>query len=151
MKKVLADMLDSARLENTVEDIIKRFIHHLKFDRGKDRHSASAIDSYLSFATVIKEILLDNWLKTQTSEYALNRKRVYYLSLEFLIGRSLNNAILNLDVESQARKALQDMGYDLSFMNDLEWDAGLGNGGLGRLAACFLDSMSSLEDRKSVV
>jgi starch phosphorylase len=145
MKKVLADMLDSARLENTVEDIIKRFIHHLKFDRGKDRHSASAIDSYLSFATVIKEILLDNWLKTQTSEYALNRKRVYYLSLEFLIGRSLNNAILNLDVESQARKALQDMGYDLSFMNDLEWDAGLGNGGLGRLAACFLDSMSSLE------
>jgi len=138
-------MLDSARLENTVEDIIKRFIHHLKFDRGKDRHSASAIDSYLSFATVIKEILLDNWLKTQTSEYALNRKRVYYLSLEFLIGRSLNNAILNLDVESQARKALQDMGYDLSFMNDLEWDAGLGNGGLGRLAACFLDSMSSLE------
>ena len=138
-------MLDSTRLENTAQDIVKRFVYHLKFDRGKDRYSASAIDCYLSFATVIKEILLDNWLTTQASEYALNRKRVYYLSLEFLIGRSLSNAILNLDLGNQARKALQDIGYDLSFFNELEWDAGLGNGGLGRLAACYLDAMSSLE------
>lgn len=145
MKQALAEMLDSTRLENTAQDIVKRFVYHLKFDRGKDRYSASAIDCYLSFATVIKEILLDNWLTTQASEYALNRKRVYYLSLEFLIGRSLSNAILNLDLESQARKALQDIGYDLSFFNELEWDAGLGNGGLGRLAACYLDAMSSLE------
>lgn len=145
MKEVLAEMLDSTRLENTAEDIVKRFVYQLKFERGKDRYSASAIDSYLSFASVIKNILLDNWLHTQASEYALNRKRVYYISLEFLIGRSLNNAILNLGVANEARTALEAIGYDLSMLNDLEWDAGLGNGGLGRLAACYLDAMASLK------
>ncbi|MCB5262017.1 MAG: glycogen/starch/alpha-glucan phosphorylase [Candidatus Cloacimonetes bacterium] len=145
MKQALAEMLDTTRLENTTQDIVKRFVYHLKFDRGKDRHSASAIDCYLSFATVIKEILLDNWLQTQASEYALKRKRVYYISLEFLIGRSLSNAILNLDIGQQAKKALQAIGYDLSALNNIEWDAGLGNGGLGRLAACYLDAMASLK------
>ena len=145
MKKVLAELLDSTRLENTTQDIVQRFVYHLKFDRGKDRYSASSIDCYISFATVIKEILLDNWLQTQASEYALQRKRVYYISLEYLIGRSLNNALVNLDVVNEARDALESIGYDLSALSELESDAGLGNGGLGRLAACFLDAMASLK------
>ncbi len=69
---------------------------------------------------------------------------MYYLSLEYLIGRSLSNAILNLDIGKEAETALKQMGFDMSELEELEWDAGLGNGGLGRLAACFLDSMSTL-------
>jgi glycogen phosphorylase len=145
MKKALAEMLDSTHLENSAQEIVNRFVYHLKYEQGKDRFSATAIDCYLSFAASIRDILLDQWLVTQASEYALKRKRVYYLSLEYLIGRSLNNAILNLDVGKQARRALKDIGYDLSVLHELEWDAGLGNGGLGRLAACFLDAMSSLK------
>ncbi|HQQ67678.1 MAG TPA: glycogen/starch/alpha-glucan phosphorylase [Candidatus Cloacimonadota bacterium] len=145
MKKAMAELLDSTRLEKSSQEIVKSFIHHLKYDQGKDRFTASALDSYISFASAIKDLLLDNWLRTQPAEYALNRKRVYYLSLEYLIGRSLGNAILNLDLQGKAQKAVSDLGYDLSLLEDLEWDAGLGNGGLGRLAACFLDSMSTLQ------
>lgn len=145
MKKAMAELLDATRLEKSTQELVKRFIYHLKYDQGKDRFTATALDCYISFSAAIKDILLDNWLQTQPQEYALNRKRVYYLSLEYLIGRSLNNAILNLDLESKARKALSDLGYDLGLLSELEWDAGLGNGGLGRLAACFLDSMSTLQ------
>ena len=145
MKKAMAELLDSTSLEKSSQEIVKRFIHHLKYDQGKDRFTASALDSYISFSSAIKDLLVDNWLRTQPAEYALNRKRVYYLSLEYLIGRSLSNAILNLDLQGKAQKAIRDLGYDLSLLEDLEWDAGLGNGGLGRLAACFLDSMSTLQ------
>ncbi|MDI3503862.1 MAG: glycogen phosphorylase [Candidatus Cloacimonadota bacterium] len=145
MKKALAEMLDSTHLEKSAQEIVNRFIYHLKYQQGKDRFAATAIDCYLSFALAIRDLLLDQWLVTQASEYALQRKRVYYLSMEYLIGRSLSNAILNLGITRQAERALQDLGYDLSTFHELEWDAGLGNGGLGRLAACFLDSMSSLK------
>lgn len=145
MKKAMAELMDSTRLEKSTQEIVNRFVFHLKFNQGKDRFTATPLDCYISFSYAIKNILLDNWLQTQPAEYALNRKRVYYLSLEYLIGRSLGNAILNLDLEGKAHKALQNLGYDLSLLEDLEWDAGLGNGGLGRLAACFLDSMSTLQ------
>lgn len=141
----MAELLDSTRLEKSSPEIVNRFIYHLKYDQGKDRFTATPLDCYISFSSAIKDILLDNWLQTQPAEYALNRKRVYYLSLEYLIGRSLGNAILNLDLQGKASKAIRDLGYDLSMLEELEWDAGLGNGGLGRLAACFLDSMSSLQ------
>lgn len=141
----MADLLDTTRLEKTTQAIVQRFVDHLKYDQGKDRYSATSLDCYISFAAAIKDILLDNWLQTQPAEYALNRKRVYYLSMEYLIGRSLGNAILNLDLWGSAQKVVSAMGYDLSMLRELEWDAGLGNGGLGRLAACFLDSMSNLK------
>ncbi len=83
---------------------------------------------------------MDHWLITQPRSTHL-RKRVYYLSLEYLIGRSLHNAILNLMCKTSS-ECLTKLGFDLSMLCDLEWDAGLGNGGLGRLAACFLDSLS---------
>ncbi|HPF09435.1 MAG TPA: glycogen phosphorylase, partial [Candidatus Cloacimonadota bacterium] len=97
MKKAMAELLDSTRLEKSSPEIVNRFIYHLKYDQGKDRFTATPLDCYISFSSAIKDILLDNWLQTQPAEYALNRKRVYYLSLEYLIGRSLGNAILNLD------------------------------------------------------
>jgi starch phosphorylase len=145
MNKAFYEKLSHLSIEGTAEEIVHRFIEHLKYDLGKDEYSASPYDCYVSFASAVKDILLDRWLITQPREYALQRKRVYYLSLEYLIGRSLGNAILNLDIQQQSIKALTDMGFDLSLLSELEWDAGLGNGGLGRLAACFLDSMATLK------
>ncbi|HNQ40237.1 MAG TPA: glycogen/starch/alpha-glucan family phosphorylase, partial [Candidatus Cloacimonas sp.] len=145
MNKAFCEKLSTLSIEGTAEEIVQRFIGHLKYDLGKDEFSASPYDCYVSFASAVKDILLDRWLITQPQEYALQRKRVYYLSLEYLIGRSLGNAILNLDIQQQSIKALTDMGFDLSLLSELEWDAGLGNGGLGRLAACFLDSMATLK------
>jgi len=93
----------------------------------------------------VRDRLIDRWIKTQQTYYKQNVKRIYYLSLEFLMGRSLGNAVLNIDVEKEVAEALGELGLNLEEMRDVERDAGLGNGGLGRLAACFLDSMASLE------
>ena len=139
------EIISSLRLKGAAEEIVQRFVANLKYERGKDQYSATPMDCYISFATVIRELLLDRWLITQPFEYERNSKRVYYLSLEYLIGRSLGNSILNLDLESQSLNALKQMGFKMDLLQDLEWDAGLGNGGLGRLAACFLDSLSSLK------
>jgi len=145
MKDSFIEKISRTEIKDSAEDIVSRFIYHLKYSQGKDQFSASPMDCYLSFAAAVKDILLDRWLKTQPKEYAAQRKRVYYLSLEYLIGRSLGNAILNLDLNKQSAKALEEMGFDLSLLSELEWDAGLGNGGLGRLAACFLDSLATLQ------
>lgn len=145
MNKHLTDAFSSIQLKSDAETISTRFVEHLSLSLGKDQYSATPYDCYTSFATVIKEFLLKRWIKTQQEQYFNQRKRVYYLSLEYLIGRSLNNAMLNLDLEELCIKELHKLGYDMSMLLDLEWDAGLGNGGLGRLAACFLDSMSTLK------
>lgn len=145
MNKELTDMIASRHVGGKANEIVERFVQRLKYDHGKDQYSATPLDCYISFATVVRDILLDQWLQTQPDEYHADSKRVYYLSMEYLIGRSLGNAILNLDIARESVKALTHMGFDLRMIEDLEWDAGLGNGGLGRLAACFLDSMASLK------
>jgi len=145
MNNEFSERIETMRLKGDAAGIVERFIRHMKYDRGKDQYSATPLDCFLSFATSIRDILLDRWLVTQPQEYQKGRKRVYYLSMEYLIGRSLGNAILNLDLQKQSVKALESMGFDLSLLEELEWDAGLGNGGLGRLAACFLDSMANLK------
>ncbi|MCK9462091.1 MAG: glycogen/starch/alpha-glucan phosphorylase, partial [Proteobacteria bacterium] len=95
-------------------------------------------------ARSVRDRMLDRWNRTQQGYYRPDVKRVYYLSLEFLIGRLLRNALLNLGMLEEARGALADFGIDIEDVFNEEWDAGLGNGGLGRLAACFLDSMATL-------
>ena len=145
MKQSLADRISGLSLEGNAQELVHKFIQHLKYIQGKDQYSATPLDIYLSFAGAVKDVLLDRWLKTQPLEYASDKKRVYYLSLEYLIGRSLGNTILNLDLEQSSIKALQEMGFTMNFVKELECDAGLGNGGLGRLAACFLDSLASLK------
>ncbi|MDD3235715.1 MAG: glycogen/starch/alpha-glucan phosphorylase [Candidatus Cloacimonetes bacterium] len=145
MKDTFSEKLSQLSVKDSAEQIVLRFMQHLKFELGKDQYSATPMDCYLSFASAVRTILLNNWLITQPQEYAAKRKRVYYLSMEYLIGRSLGNAILNLDIQRQSITALTEMGFDLSMIGELEWDAGLGNGGLGRLAACFLDSLASLK------
>ncbi len=144
MNKDLSKLISAYRLSVSAQEIVSRFINHLKYTQGKDQFSATALDCYQSFASAIRDLMLDHWLETQPKVYKKLGKRVYYLSLEYLIGRSLSNAILNLDIGKEAETALKQMGFDMSELEELEWDAGLGNGGLGRLAACFLDSMSTL-------
>ncbi len=131
-------------LDANVDTIIDRFLQNLKYEQGKDQFAATAYDCYVAFAHTVRDYMMDNWIAFQQAQYNVDAKRVYYLSLEFLIGRALSNALLNLDIVDEAQKALSKLGYDLSGIQDWEWDAGLGNGGLGRLAACFLDSLATL-------
>lgn len=93
----------------------------------------------------MRDRLIESWNDTNQHFDAHHVKRIGYLSLEFLIGRSLQNALLNMDLQDNYRTALKEMGYDLEKLYEQEPDAALGNGGLGRLAACFLDSMATLD------
>ena len=125
------------KLKSTVKGYIE---HHL----GKDCERAGIFDNYIGIAYAVRDRLIERWLATQRSYYKRSVKRVYYLSLEFLVGRTLGNSMVNLGIDNDCTKALEDMGYKMEDIREAEWDAGLGNGGLGRLAACFLDSLATL-------
>ena len=120
------------------------FERHLHFTLAKDRYSATDRDRYYALARAVRDRLIERWMVTQQAHHKQNVKRVYYLSLEFLIGRLLGNNVVNLMLEDTCRAAMAQAGLDWNALRDYEVDAGLGNGGLGRLAACFLDSMSTL-------
>jgi starch phosphorylase len=98
----------------------------------------------MAFSHVVRDRLIERWMETQRGYYRHDEKRVYYLSMEFLIGRSLINSLLNMDIHDACSNALHKLGLELESLRNLEHDAALGNGGLGRLAACFLDSMATL-------
>ncbi len=120
------------------------FASHLKYSLAKDRYSATDHDRFLALAYAVRDRLMERWIATQQTYHSENVKRVYYLSLEFLIGRSLLNNLVNLGVDEVCRQEVERLGVDWDRLLDLEVDAGLGNGGLGRLAACFLDSLATL-------
>ena len=125
--------------------IKKDFDDHLRFTLVKDEHSATPYDHYLSLALTIRDRLIDRWGHTQRTHHVEKAKRVYYLSLEFLMGRVLANNISNMLLDEEVAKAVDELGLDLNALEDMEMDMGLGNGGLGRLAACFIDSLATLE------
>jgi starch phosphorylase len=122
-----------------LRDIARR----LKYSLAKDRYSATAYDHFLSTARAARDHAVKRWIETQQMYHDRNVKRVYYLSLEFLLGRSLQNNLINLGAETVCHEALLELGYDKDRLAEIEPDAGLGNGGLGRLAACFLDSLAT--------
>ncbi len=128
-----------------IESLKISFVNHLEYSCGKDEYSATKHDGFKSMAYTTRDRLIEKWVETQQTYYDNDAKRVYYLSLEFLIGRTLGNSLINIDLYDSSRKALEEVGYNLEEVEEMEWDAGLGNGGLGRLAACFLDSMATLE------
>lgn len=128
----------------TKEGIKRSFLSKRQYSLAKDEHSATWDDNFMALAITIRDRIIERWIATQQRYHKQNLKRVYYLSLEFLIGRLLGTNIANLDIENEVKIAMEDLGIDLKIMHDCETDAGLGNGGLGRLAACFLDSMATL-------
>ncbi|MFN2308371.1 MAG: glycogen/starch/alpha-glucan phosphorylase [Gammaproteobacteria bacterium] len=129
--------LDEASLKRSIAN-------RLVYGVGKDAYTAKPRDWYFALAYALRDRLMERWMETMRSYYRQDAKRVYYLSLEFLIGRTLYNSVLNMDIEEETRKALLTLGVELEELRMAEPDAALGNGGLGRLAACFLDSMATL-------
>lgn len=124
--------------------IIKSFLEHLEYTLGKDKYSATRHDLFNALAYAVRDRMVERWLDTQQAYYNDDPKRVYYLSMEFLMGRTLENSLVNLGLLDNFREAMNSLGYDLDDIMNQEQDAGLGNGGLGRLAACFLDSMATM-------
>jgi starch phosphorylase len=118
---------------------------HLVFDRAIDPKVASARERFEAFSRSVRDILAQRWVLTKNTYERQNAKRIYYLSMEFLIGRSLANNITNLLLDPLLPDAAQEHGIDWLELIEQEPDAGLGNGGLGRLAACFLDSMATMQ------
>ena len=118
---------------------------HLVFDRVIDPKVASARERFEAFSSSIRDILAQRWVLTKTTYERENAKRIYYLSMEFLLGRSLANNVTNLLLDPLVKQAVQEKGIDWPELVEQEPDAGLGNGGLGRLAACFLDSMATMQ------
>jgi glycogen phosphorylase len=118
--------------------------NRLIYSMGKDPITATHRDWFHTTAYAVRERLIERWMETMRSYYESDSKRVYYLSLEFLIGRLLANSLLNMGLYEECSEALSEMELDLGRIRELESDAGLGNGGLGRLAACFLDSLATL-------
>jgi starch phosphorylase len=117
---------------------------HLKFDNVVEPQAADARERYEAVARAVRDVLSDRWLRTEETYQARDPKRVCYVSIEFLIGRSLANNVMNLMLDPVVRKTFDERGPQWMGMVDEEPDAGLGNGGLGRLAACFLDSMATM-------
>jgi starch phosphorylase len=129
----------------TADAIKESIIHHLMSFQGRDPERSGAQDVYMALAYTMRDVLIQKWISTQKTFYAKEKKRVYYLSLEFLIGRSLGNSVSNLGLFQDVKRAVEELGFDMDEIRDQEEDAALGNGGLGRLAACFMDSIATLK------
>jgi len=119
-------------------------VEKLKYAVGKNPIVASRHDWFVATALAVRDGIVDRWVDSTTKTYRTDEKRVYYLSLEFLIGRLLFDALGNLEMTETVRAALAELGVDLDMLKEVEPDAALGNGGLGRLAACFMESMATL-------
>jgi len=128
------------------ETLKKEIVRHLALTLGElPEHVDSEWEPYVSLVLAVRDRLMERWINTHEAYYQADSKRVYYMSLEFLMGRTLGNSVVNLGLLKESEKAVSDLGYKLEDMREAEWDAGLGNGGLGRLAACFLDSLATLQ------
>ncbi len=124
--------------------VAESFGYHIAYSFGRDEYTATDRDAYQALALSVRDRLMERFFATQKRFYAEDRKRVYYLSLEFLLGRLLSNNIINLGATDAHRAAMDRIGLSLEELAGTEPDPGLGNGGLGRLAACFLDSAATL-------
>src|SRR5688572_1776748 len=127
-----------------VEALKESFVQHVQHTQGKHPSAATRIDHYVSVARTARDRMFDRWTRTWQRRERQQPKVVYYLSLEYLLGRLLEDGLINLGIRRDMAEALAGLGIDLDSVIEQEPDAGLGNGGLGRLAACFLDSMATL-------
>jgi starch phosphorylase len=129
----------------SADDIRRGFLNNLEYSIAKDKYSLTPYDQFLSMSYTVRERLIERWIASRQQYHNNNVKRIYYLSMEFLLGRLLGDNIMNLKLTEACEQASRDLGLELEEMIDQEHDAGLGNGGLGRLAACFLESMATLK------
>jgi starch phosphorylase len=126
----------------TLKEEIRR---HIRFTMGRDPAKPNRHACFMGLAHSVRDRLMDRWIRTQRSQYDTLAKRVYFLSLEFLPGRFLMNYLISLKMVDEVRRTVEEMGFDLEELEEEEWDAGLGNGGLGRLASCYMDSLACLD------
>src|SRR5215831_3982971 len=137
--------LTNDTLGSDAASLAQGVLRHLEYTLAElPRHVDSDWEPYVALALAVRDRLVERWIRTQDPYYDQHPKRVYYLSLEYLMGRTLGNSLLALGLRDACSQALTDLGYRLEEIREAEWDAGLGNGGLGRLAACFLDSLATL-------
>ncbi|MGB3403839.1 MAG: glycogen/starch/alpha-glucan phosphorylase [Microcoleaceae cyanobacterium] len=137
--------IEDDRTGMSVETLKRAFADNLFYLQGKDESIATPTDFYMALAYTLRDRLLNRWLQTFKTYMDKKAKIVYYLSAEFLMGRHLGNSLINLHIYDKVRQAVKESGLDLDELLEQEPDPGLGNGGLGRLAACFLDSLATLE------
>jgi starch phosphorylase len=142
--KPSAELTELPSLGLSSKDLALDMRRHFTYTLGRDKSSKSAHYAYTSLALTVRDRLMERWKNTNYAYDESNCKRAYYLSLEFLMGRTLSNAMLNLGICGEADKSLQTLGLEMEEIVESEPDAGLGNGGLGRLAACFVDSCATL-------
>ena len=138
------ELLQSPDLPMTADAILKDFTHYFGRMLGRRQIRPKSPFLYQSVVYAARDRLMERWARTRMANEREGNRRVAYLSLEFLMGRLLRNALLNLGIEDETTAALDRLGLKLEDVYDGERDAGLGNGGLGRLAACFLDSCATL-------
>ncbi|MGV3741067.1 MAG: glycogen/starch/alpha-glucan phosphorylase, partial [Burkholderiaceae bacterium] len=127
-----------------VESLKLSIANKLMYSVGKDTDAATAEDWLKATELAVRDRLVERWMKTTRAAYEQDSKRVYYLSMEFLVGRAFTNAMLAVGIYDEVKQALAALDIDINEIANHEPDAALGNGGLGRLAACFLDSMATL-------
>ncbi|GAX74311.1 hypothetical protein CEUSTIGMA_g1760.t1 [Chlamydomonas eustigma] len=131
-------------MKNDVLSVQEGIVNHVEYTMARSRYKFDDFECYQATSLSLRDRLIERWNDTQTFFKEQDPKRVYYLSMEFLMGRSLQNTLYNLDVAENYAEALRELGYSIENIAEKERDAALGNGGLGRLAACFLDSMATL-------
>jgi starch phosphorylase len=124
--------------------LVEEIKHHIRFTMGRDPAKPNRHACFMGLAYSVRDRLVERWIRTQRSQYDTLAKRVYFLSMEFLPGRFLMNYLISMRMLDPARHAVEEMGFDLEELEEEEWDAGLGNGGLGRLASCYMDSLAAL-------
>jgi starch phosphorylase len=140
---LLADLMASY-LDPSTTAIEQLFANHVEYTLARSAWNMDNYGAYEATAYSMRDRIIEYWNDTQNLFHGTKTKMIYYLSIEFLLGRSLQNAMLNMDMENKFTEALSNLGYKLEDLYDEEIDAALGNGGLGRLAACFLDSMATM-------
>ncbi len=136
---------EDARRGTGLEALRRAFTDNLLYIQGKYESIATLHDYYMALAYTVRERLIQRRIQTVKTYIEQDVKSVYYLSLEFLLGRQLGNSLLNLGLYDSVHQVLQEMGIDLKDLMEKESEPGIGNGGLGRLAACFLDSLATLD------
>ena len=132
------------RLEINKEVFKNRVLDNVKLLYRKTIDEVTEAQVFQAVSYALKDIIIDQWIETHKAIDQNDCKTVYYLSMEFLMGRAMGNAVINLCAQPEVKEVLEELGYDLNAIEDQEPDAALGNGGLGRLAACFLDSLATL-------